>query len=412
MADFEQNETQPEKQPAAERPIPETAKRMPGMYVRERVLLACVVLLIALFGFTAFIARQYRRTLHRYADDWFAKGNSSMQAGRNRVAINDFRNALVYKPEDPTFQFHLAQALASAGQEAESHAYLANLLSEDPGSGPINLTLARIAVREKNRSDAMRYYHNAIYGVWESDPLKQRWDVRRELCEYLLDQGDVQEAEPDLIALAQEVPPRDPASQRIAGNLLLRAGLWSRALLQFRAVLANDRRDPDALAGAGRAEFEVGYYADAVNYFNRLPRERRDSPAILPMLQTAQQAQTMNALRPALSASEQARRASKALSVATARILACAMQRGETLSTTASPSGPLQQLYDTAQKNKQLWTARGLSQHSDQIAPVMSLAFQAEAAATKLCGEPQGAEDRALSLIASKVASQPNGANQ
>jgi len=392
-----------------ERPVPDTAARMPGMYVRERVLIACAVLLIALFGFTAFIARQYHRTVHRYADQWFATGESAMQSGQTRAAINDFRNALVYKPEDPTFQFHLAQALASAGQESESRAYLMNLLSENPGSGPINLTLARIAVREKNKTDAIRYYHLAIDGVWDADPLKQRWEVRRELCEYLLNQGDVQQAEPDLIALAQDVPLRDVTSEKLAGDLLLRAGLWSRALAEFRSVLATDRRDPEALAGAGRAAFELGDYAEAVNYFNRMPRDQRDAADTSPMLQTAEQAQEMNALRPGLPASQQARRAAKALSVANARVLACAQQRGETLSTTAaSSSDGLQQLYATAQQNKRAWTVPSLSQQPDQITAVMAFAFQAEAAATKVCGPPQTAADKALSLIASNPAGRAN----
>jgi len=372
------------------------------MYVRERVLIACAVLLIALFGFTAFIARQYHRTIHRFADEWFAKGESAMQAGQTRAAINDYRNALVYKPEDPTFQFHLAQALASAGQQVQSRAYLTNLLSEDPESGPINLTLARIAVSEKRNLDAVRYYHSAIYGVWDTDPLTQRWEVRSELCEYLLNQGNAQEAEPDLIALAQEVPLRDVGREKIAGTLLLRAGLWSRALSEFRAVLDTDRRDPDALAGAGRASFQLGDYAESVNYFNRLPRGVRVAPDVAQILPIAQQAQAMNALRPGLPASEQARRAAKALSVANARIAACATQRGESLPA-ASGAAPdqLQKLYVTAQQNKKAWTLLGLSQHPDQVTAAMSFAFQAEAAATKVCGQPQMAADKALSLIAS-----------
>ncbi len=381
---------------------------MPGMYVRERVLIACAVLLIALFGVTAFIVRQYHHTEHQYADHWFAKGEAAINGGQTAAAINDYRNALVYKRDDPTFQFHLAQALASAGQEVQSRAYLVTLLSENPSSGPINLTLARVAVRQKNKKDAIRYYHSAIYGVWDTDPLKQRWDVRRELCEYLLNQGDVQQAEPDLIALAQGVPFRDTAREKIAGSLLLRAGLWSRALTEFRDVLTRDTRDTDALAGAGRAAFELSEYPQAVGYFARLPREKRASD-VSEMLQIGQQAQSMNAFRLGLPASEQARRAEKALSVANARISACATQRGETLSATPAASDELQQLYATAQKNKRAWTLPGLSQHPDQIAAAMSFAFQAEAAASKSCGPPQSAADRALSLIASKTASNRAG---
>jgi tetratricopeptide (TPR) repeat protein len=407
MADFTQDEVPSVKRPDDPAPAPEKSARMPGMYVRERVLIACVVLMIAFFGFTAFVTRQYHRTVHRYADQWFAKGESALNVGNPKVAINDYRNALVYKPDDPTFQFHLAQALASAGQEAQSQAYLLNLLSENPGSGPINLTLAWVAVRLKKNADAVRYYHSAIYGVWETDPITRRWEVRREVCEYLLSQGDVHQAEPDLIALAQEVPSGDAGRGKIAGNLLLRAGLWNRALTEFRAVLATARHDPDALAGAGRAAFGMGEYPQAVGYWTRLPREKREAPDVAQMLQTAQEVESMNALRAGLPASEQARRAAKALSIANARIAACAKQRGAT-SAPAAGAAPsqLQQLHSTAQKNERVWTESSLARQPDQITAAMAFAFQAEAAAARACGAPRNASDRALSLIASHEAGQ------
>lgn len=399
MADFQQDKVPPETRPEGAGSAPGKAARMPGMYVRERVLIACAVLLVALFGFTAFIARQYHHTLHRYADGWFAKGEAALAAGQAKTAIDDYRNALVYKPEDPTFQFHLAQALAAAGQEDQARAYLLNL---DPSSGPINLTLARIAVRQNNKADATRYYHLAIDGIWRTHPLRQRWEVRRELCEYLLDQGDAQQAEPDLIALAQDVPPQDVARRKVAGNLLIRAGLWTRALAEFRTVLASDRRDPEALAGAGKASFELGKYPQAVAYLVRLPREKRQAADVSQMLQTAQEAESMNALRTGLPASEQARRAAKALFVANARLAACAKQRGDTLPAAAGASpDALQQLYATAQQNKRVWSVASLATHPDQITAAMSYAFQVEAAAATACGAPQSAADQALASIAS-----------
>lgn len=408
MAESNQDKTPPEKRPEGAGPdgAPAT-KHMPGMYARERVLIACVVLLIALLGFTAFIVRQYKHTVHRYADEWSAKGEAALKAGQTDAATNDYRNALVYKPNDPTFQFQLAEALARAGKSSQARAYLLNLLSENPGSGPINLTLARVAVREGNVSDAVRYYHNAIYGVWDTDPLTRRWEVRRELCQYLLNEGDVHEAEPDLIALAQDVPPRDVARAKIAGGLLLRGGLWSRALILFRGMLSTDRHDPDVLAGAGRAAFEMGQYPQAADYLQRLPREKRESPQISRMLRTSGQAIALDPFRPGLSASEQARRTAKALTVAKARIAACARQRGESL-TAKPPASELQKLNATAQQNRVSWSVYNLSHHPDRVSAAMAFAFEAEATATKLCGYPTSSADRALSLIEAGRTRQPN----
>jgi tetratricopeptide (TPR) repeat protein len=380
-------------------PVAVPAARIPGIYARERVLLACVVLLVALFVFTAFIARQYHRTLHRLADQWFASGEAALQAGQTATAVKYYRNALVYKPDDPTFQFHLAQALASAGREDEARAYMLSLLPESPGSGPINLALARVAVRQKSTSDAVRYYHSAIYGVWDANPLERRWEVRRELCEYLLNQGDVQQAEPDLIALAQEVPLRDVAREKIAGGLLLRANLWDHALDTYRGVLTVDRRDPDALAGAGRASFELGKYDEAADFLQRLPRERRQAPDIAQMLGTSLQVEAMDPYRTGLPASQQARRASKALVVAGSRLSACAQKLGESLSA-SPPTSDLQKLFATAQQNEKGWSELNLARHPDQVTAVMSFAFQVEATASRQCGSAGSDADRALSLIA------------
>lgn len=392
-----------EKRPGGERPAPGTAARMRGTYARERVLLACIILLLALFGFTAFVARQYHRTVHRLGDGWFAKGEGALQAGQAAAAITDYRNALVYKPDDRTFQFHLAVALARDGRDNEARSYLLSLLADSPGSGPINLALARAAVRLESNSDAIRYYHGAIYGVWDSDPLTHRWEARRELCEYLLARRDIQDAEPDLIALSEETPSSDGGLEGIAGDLLLRARLWSRALAAYRATLAVSRNDPDALVGAGRAAFQLAMYSDAADYFRRLPPDRRAAPGVADAFAMAQEAATMNALRPGLRASEAARKAAKALRVAESSISACAQTHGEKVAA-MPPATPLQKLYATARQNRRLWNETNLAHHPDQVVAAMSFAAQAESAASAECGPPRSISDRALSLIAAGTA--------
>ncbi len=407
MADVEQQTIPPERRPNGESPVPETATRMPGMYHRERVLIACVVLLIALFAFTAFVARQYHRTVHRLGDDWFAKGVAAMSEGRTAAAVVDYRNALVYKPDDENFQYHLAIALGRAGRENEARSYLLTLLAQSPGSGPINLALARVAVRLKNNSDAIRYYHGAIYGVWPADPLTQRWNVRRELCEYLLNQNDIRDAEPDLIALAQETSPNDARRQEITGGLLLRAALWSRALAAYKDALALDHRDPEALAGAGRAAFQLAMYSDAADYFRRLPPARRGAQDIAQEFALSQEAATMNALRPGLRASEAAKRATRALQVANARIRSCAKRKGENLAA-VPPATQLQKLYATARQSRRIWSDMNLAHHPDQVVTAMAFAVEAEEAASAVCGSPEDLPDRALLLIATSAARPPS----
>src|ERR1700729_2139004 len=193
----------------------------PRIFSRELVLLLCVLALLVLLAVSALFSRLYHKKVHTLADAMFAQGEADEQAARQmageaktaqlKLALTDYRNALAYNPGNPLFQFHLAKALAVAGRGEEARSYLLNLLSESPGSGEVNLELARIAKNNNAMADAMRYYQGAIYGEWADDPIAMRWQVRRELCETLLNRGQVKQAAPEVIALAQNTPADDSA---------------------------------------------------------------------------------------------------------------------------------------------------------------------------------------------------------
>ncbi|MGC2420541.1 MAG: tetratricopeptide repeat protein [Candidatus Acidiferrales bacterium] len=368
-------------------------------FSREALLLSSVVLLVIMFAFTAFVARTFHKRIHTFADEWFAQGEAAYQSGDLTAALNDYRNALAYAPNNLVFQFHLAQALAAAGHREEARSYLANLLTDSPGSGEINLELARIAAQEGAAPDAIRFYHSAIYGVWENDPLVMRWRVRHELCQYLLDRGDEVDALPDLIALAQEVPPGDTEREDDVGALLLRAGLWGRALDEFRSVLAHDRHDDVALAGAGKAAFELGQYADALDYFAQLPPEKSSQPDIAGMIETSRAVESASPFLPGLSAADKAKRAADALAEAKSRMADCAHQQGVALSE-KPPRTDLQKLYATSLEMNRDWRTFGLERYPERVDAAMSLAFQMESAADEQCGQPQAGPDRILALIA------------
>ena len=367
-------------------------------FSREALLLTYVVLLVLLFSLTAFVARTYHKRIHTFADEWFAKGEAAFQSGDLTAALNDYRNALVYAPNNLVFQFHLARALGAAGRREEARSYLINLLTESPGSGEINLELARIAAQEGAAPDAIRFYHNAIYGVWESDPLLMRWRVRRELCEYLLSGGDENDALPELMALSQEVPPDDGARGDDVGGLQLRAGLWSRALDEFRTVLLHDRRDDEALAGAGRAAFELGQYTEALDYFDRLTPGKFAQPDLAGMIETSRSVESASPFLPGLSPTERAKRAAEALTQAESRLTSCAQKEGESLSEAPAQTEP-EKLYATSREMSLQWSAEVLERHPERVDAAMSFVFQVETAADQQCGEAQGGPDHILALI-------------
>ena len=372
-------------------------KKSPRIYSREAVLFGCIVLLVLFVLTTAAISRMYHKKIHVLADNWFAEGETSFQAADVQSALIDYRNALVYSPGNAKFQFHLAQALAAVGRGDEGRSYLLNLLSESPGSGEVNLALARIAAHKGVTSEATRYYHAAIYGEWENDPIAMRWQVRRELSEYLLDRGEARQAVPEIIALADNTPADDPERREIVGNLLLRAKLWPRALDSFQSLVFANNQDPDALLGAAISAFELDQYDLALDYFDRLPQQKREAPDIVEMYQTARQVNAVNPFVAGLSREEKARRAADALSLAGKRLQACAGQEGQSLSLTP-PQTPLEKTFADSKELEARGSLQYIEKHPETIEDVMAHVFEMENAAADACGEPQDA-DRALWLL-------------
>lgn len=387
-------------------PDPVRSRRI---YSREVILIVCVVLLLLMFGVTAFVSRQYHKKIHGLADQWFAQGEASFQSQHYSDAVSEFRNALVYSPNDSDFQFHLAQALASAGEGDQARSYLLNLLSESPGSGQINLALARIAAHEGAESDAVGYYQRAIYGVWEQNPLAMRWQVRRELGEYLLNLHAVNEAEPVLIALASEVPPGDVDRLKVVGGLTLRAGLWQRALDTYRSVLKFNPRDEDALAGAGAAAYQLGKYQLAIDYIQQLSPERRADPRIATILQTAREVESADPFASGISSAERAHRTVLAWNQAESRLADCAHSKGISLSSTPADTD-LKKLYATSLQMSAEWSEANLRRYSVRSVAAMSLVFQMEDAATAACGPPHPGPDSTMWLIARNSAGMPTSA--
>ena len=84
-------------------------------------------------------------------------------------------------------------------------------------------------------SEAVRYYNNAIYGVWEGEAKQQerRRDAEFELYRFLMDQGQRPQGEAELMAIAAALP-ADPALHIQVGKLMLGNSDFAHALSEFR----------------------------------------------------------------------------------------------------------------------------------------------------------------------------------
>jgi tetratricopeptide (TPR) repeat protein len=247
----------------------------------------------------------------------------------------------------------------------------------------VNIELGRIAAREGDVTEAVRYYHNAVEGSWRESPEANRRKARLELAEYLVRSGDFARAQAELIPLSADLP-EDVGTMVAVGGLLLASGAAGRARDVFEAALASDRRSPAALSGAADAAFQLGEYASAVSYFRRATAAGADAASLEPEASLAAEVLRSDPFQRRLSARERASRASAAYERAVARAAECPAA--------ASHATELEALRARA-------TLRALQRDLDLVETVMELAYRTETSASRSCSATADAGDTALLLI-------------
>jgi tetratricopeptide (TPR) repeat protein len=364
---------------------------------REPLLLAgLIVVIAAFFSVTTFAAHAYHRKQEQFGSVWFERGEEALKRSRPAEAVEDFRNALAYSRDKDLYRLRLAQALMADYRPQEARSHLLSLWEKEPGDGTINLELARLAVMWGDTRQAVRYYHNAIYGVWPDEPTAHRWQIRFELCEYLLQRGTIQDtkdAQAELVALAGVLPPQDPDAQLRLGTLLLQAGLYNRALAAFRAALTAQPNLMPALEGAADAAFRMGEYRTARHYLLPVVAQKPKDKQSLELLNLSELVIKLDPSQRGLPSRERARRAVHDFQLAMARAQAC-----------ASSAPDLLPLLQQAESMKATIREKVLARNPDALEKAMDLVFKLEKAAAS-CGSP-GLEDKALGLLAQREASQ------
>ncbi len=366
---------------------------------RETVLSLCAVILIVFFFLTGMITQSYHQKLDALGKQWFAAGQQQLKANNAVAALSDFRNALVYHPDDPQVQFQLAQALSEEGRNEEAQSYLLGLLARSPSDAPVNLALARIAARSGSEADALRYYHGAIYGVWPNDAETNRLNARLELCRFLIARGDLPSADGELIALGSEIPQQHGAPlHEQAGELFLRAGDLNRALEEFQRAMEEPRPPLGAIRGAGLAAYQMGDFQLAERYLDRAHREKRDNPEMDAALETTRLVLAWDPDARGLTDAQRRERVRHDLAQGISRVESCAKSSGTDLTEKTASQSMLATLYARAMAMQPELTDRNLARHPEQMDAAINLVFAMESAATQKCGPPTGL-DEALGIL-------------
>jgi tetratricopeptide (TPR) repeat protein len=354
------------------------------------------------FSFTSLVVSSFREKQNALAAEYYAAGTRAMEAKRPADAVDAFETALVYSRDNFQFRLKLTDALLASGATSEALVQLRSFWDQRPQDALVNLKLARLEAQRKHADEALRYYQNAIAGVWPegSDAIQQRIDVRFESAEYLVRQGRQDQAEAALQGLATVLPTSSSEQGRLA-DLYLRNGDPSHALSAYQSQLNLNKNDAGAIQGAAQASFAAGSYTTAMRYLGELKPETADSRALREKLER------MEALDPfARSATERVRteRTMAAFRIAVERLAGCGVPFAQAMISNEKPANakdPAQWsgFARWAEQLSPMMSERKLRGRDDVIESTMRFAFQSEMAAQKGCGDPK-LNDEALLLLA------------
>jgi tetratricopeptide (TPR) repeat protein len=371
------------------REIPSTDLARAASIHREFLQLL-VLLAIAIAGFfvTRAIAANNRDMSGRDAVEWYHRGMTDIDTGHLDDAIDAFRRAAARDRSQSRYVLALARALALHHDDDAARNVLLTLREASPESAEINLELARLAARRVDVTEALRFYHNALYAPWPADRVAERRDVRLELIRFLLAHQQSGRALSELLAAVSDLPDTLPMHLEV-GQLFASAGDSAQALNQFQQALRLSPNDPDGLVGAGQAAFRTGEYVMARDYLRRASSRAEDVTRTRDVVELIL---SRDPLAARLGSIERRRRLTSDVSYVQQRLVGCESQASARPSA-AHPAALGQELDDLSE---QLAAPGALEQDTIEIG--VDLIARAAAYAAAACG-PETPTDQAMILI-------------
>jgi tetratricopeptide (TPR) repeat protein len=256
----------------------------------------------------------------------------------------------------------------------------------------VNLELARLAAGKRDVPEALRYYHNALYGIWSGDRINERQrDVRAELIHFLIAEQARERAQSEILALAYHLP-NDISAHLELGDMFAGVGDSQRSYSEFELVLRSEPRNELALAGAGSAAFQLRRYAEAAQLLGQLPPSASTSHEILNL---ATLAANNDPLDRRLVDRERSQRVISGFDQASATLNSC-------IAKTAGGGSPdLASLSQKFAGMRSSLTSEKLRRSPDLVFTAMELIYQGETETARVCG-PLPPLDHALLLVAQK----------
>jgi tetratricopeptide (TPR) repeat protein len=360
---------------------------------------ALAVLAVAGFLLVSRLVNRFSEQQKAMARHLYAQGDGDLHGGHADRAIEEFRAALLYSPDNFAYELSLARALRDTGRTAEAESYLVSLWERAPQDAAVNLALGRLAVRQGQVDKAIQYYHNAIYGVWAGNADASRVSAWFELVEFLLRQNARPQAQAELITLDAELPHDPELHLRVAG-LWVRAQDYDHALAEYDRALQLKHNDPVALFGAGQAAFNLGRYRTAEHYLQNVVRLHPEDGAASQLLELTTRVIDSDPFLERISIHEQERRIRAAFDTAGKRLDGCVESQPKPAPDGSAANG--QPASSDLTSLKAQWTALQPKvvrrSDPDLLDSAMDLVFQIERQTSNACGAPNGS-DQALLLL-------------
>lgn len=370
-------------------------------------LLSLIAIVVVLFVLTLLLFNSFKQHRRDLAARWQRRGEAAMQGKRPVQAIDALRSALAYAPGDQKLQVELAEALGSAGHTLEAIAYFNTLRETEPGSGMINLQLARLYARQGSEAAAIQDYQAAIDGKWEGDGYVRRRETRLELAKYFISRKHFNQARTQLLVAAGNAPDDVSIKLEIAG-LLETAEDPADALDLYKGALRHRRLKPQqrqiALEGGGRTAYELGHFLAAKGYLEHALNEPEfdKQPKALREQARSMLAESVHILLlyPSADLSPRARaeRIARVQKIAAQRLTGCLNPKNASL---------LTDLTTRWQHLPPKLTISQLARDPQLEQTTMQLVYDTEKVTSQVCGAPTG--DDALLL---KIAQAPAAVEQ
>ncbi len=346
---------------------------------------------VALFLVTRAAADGMRDVRQEAAQKWNAQGQRLLAGGKPEQAAGAFRQARLNNPDNRTFALALSQALAAAGHTEEAERVLTELRDTAIEDAEINLQIARLSASTGDVSGAVRFYHNALYGVWPEHPTESLYAVRMELVRFLLAHHQRDAAVSELL-IASSGLTGDAGSRIEIGNALLQAGDAARASTEFTRAVQLEPRNAQAVEGAGLAAYQQGDYSRAVRMLRQAVAQNASLPAASDALSVVELILQRDPLATGLRSDERLRRLRLDLDDATTRLDQCTRQAPAGVgSLQAAAFGAEQQALGPLD-------AAHLQDDPQLVERGVDLVGRIEEAARSACG-PGSSLDRALARI-------------